>query len=126
LGPIGDTGNGVGVTVLSGRKMVLKPLPVNVPLKLVRGPSAGVAGWTLACLASTASNSKLLGSSSARVSGAGSSLGSAAGRTSGGASVTSSACPLTAAPFALAGVAVAVAAASFCSSAMVPTLPLSI
>src|ERR1019366_3097998 len=34
-------GGGVGVTVLSGRKMVLKPVPVNVPVKAAIGPRLG-------------------------------------------------------------------------------------
>jgi hypothetical protein len=34
-------GSGVGVAVLSGRKMVLNPWPVNVPVKAASGPRLG-------------------------------------------------------------------------------------
>src|SRR6266567_1467571 len=34
-------GSGVGVAVLSGRKIVLKPLPLNVPVKAASGPTLG-------------------------------------------------------------------------------------
>src|ERR1700680_2215690 len=40
-GGIGGMGNGVGVAVLLGRKMVLKPLPSKLPLKSARGPRLG-------------------------------------------------------------------------------------
>src|ERR1700747_2283439 len=35
------TGNGVGVAVLCGRKIVLNPLPVNVPVQSASGPRLG-------------------------------------------------------------------------------------
>src|SRR5262249_47903022 len=69
---------------------------------------------------STSSNSKLLGSSNADISGAGSSFGSA----SGGATVAPLTCASAAAPFVVVcGGALAVVLASVPSSAMVPTLP---
>jgi hypothetical protein len=49
--------NGVGVTVLSGRKIVLKPLPCQLPVNAARGPrfadrtGGGTAG-AAACLTS--------------------------------------------------------------------------
>jgi hypothetical protein len=39
----GAIGNDVGVVVLSGRKMVLKPLPLKVPAKALSGPGLGTA-----------------------------------------------------------------------------------
>jgi hypothetical protein len=39
----GGIGSGVGVCVLSGRKMVLKPLPVQLPVKAASGPRLGDA-----------------------------------------------------------------------------------
>src|ERR1019366_1960395 len=41
VGGGGLIGSGVGVTVLSGRKMVFKPGPVNVPVKAAIGPRLG-------------------------------------------------------------------------------------
>ena len=42
LGPVGGVGSGVGVWVLLGRKMVLRPWPLNVPANAVSGPRPGV------------------------------------------------------------------------------------
>lgn len=41
--PVIGLGRPVGVLVLSGRKMVLKPLPRNAPVKADSGPRAGTA-----------------------------------------------------------------------------------
>src|SRR5579862_3440582 len=41
--PATGIGSGVGVVGLSGRKMVLKPLPVKVPVNAANGPSVGVS-----------------------------------------------------------------------------------
>ncbi len=41
--PLTGIGSGVGVVGLSGRKMVLKPLPVKVPVKAASGPSVGIS-----------------------------------------------------------------------------------
>src|ERR1035438_2374198 len=49
LGGTGATGSGVGEPRL-GRKMVLKPWPVNVPVKAASGPKPGAtAGLLRAC-----------------------------------------------------------------------------
>jgi len=41
--PVIGLGSPVGVLALSGRKMRLKPLPRNVPVKADSGPRAGTA-----------------------------------------------------------------------------------
>src|SRR5215469_16573609 len=41
--PVTGIGSGVGVFVLSGRKMRLKPLPLNAPVKAASGPRLGSA-----------------------------------------------------------------------------------
>src|SRR6516165_5087752 len=41
--PVTGIGSGVGVFVLSGRKMRLKPLPLNAPVKAASGPRLGGA-----------------------------------------------------------------------------------
>jgi hypothetical protein len=64
-------GNGVGVAVLSGRKMVLKPLPVKAPVKAASGPrlggGVGAVGVSFGARADTAPNLKPLGSEMAAV-----------------------------------------------------------
>lgn len=44
LSPPAGAGKSVGVAALSGRNIVLKPLPMNVPLKAASGPRAGSGG----------------------------------------------------------------------------------
>src|ERR1035438_2683714 len=65
--PLTGTGSGVGVAVLSGRKMVLKPLPRNVPVKAVSGPSGatGVTAVLGAVRFDTSRNLKPLGTAKA-------------------------------------------------------------
>src|SRR5580658_3844669 len=58
-------GNGVGVLVLSGRKIVLKPLPAHSPVKAASGPKlggAGIGASTLGAISDTAPNLNPLGS----------------------------------------------------------------
>ena len=59
--------SGVGVAVLSGRKIILKPFPVNVPVKAASGPRLG--SDELAALndvrLDTSPNLKLLGNKTA-------------------------------------------------------------
>src|SRR5271165_667603 len=65
--PVTGTGSGVGVAVLSGRKMVLKPWPLNVPAKAASGPRLGVEEATAlgAVRFDTSLNLKPLGSEKA-------------------------------------------------------------
>jgi hypothetical protein len=45
FGPVAGLGSGVGLAVKScGRKIVFRPLPLNVPVKPAMPPSGGAAG----------------------------------------------------------------------------------
>jgi hypothetical protein len=60
-------GSGVGVAALSGRKIVLKPLPANVPVNSASGPKLGPGDAVAVNVErlETSPNLKLLGARSA-------------------------------------------------------------
>lgn len=60
--PLTGMGNGVGVVGLSGRNMVLNPVPANVPTNAASGPRLGAGVPTPAVAGRTSSMWKSLGS----------------------------------------------------------------
>src|ERR1700682_4103798 len=59
LSLITGTGSGVGVTALSGRKMVLKPLPAQSPTRAASGPRGAGGGGGETVLRSERTNENL-------------------------------------------------------------------
>jgi len=59
---------GVGVTLLSGLKMVFRPRPENVPEKATKGPKLGEGSVASAVSAATAAAAAVVGRSTASTS----------------------------------------------------------